>query len=240
MLVPWKSPSRVEHDRAPRLSANGRSRWLAGFAGIVALLLPLAVIVAIVFPRAGQFLVVEDRFDHADLAIILSGDPIRRSLAARDLYTHGRINQILVIPEPYDPTDQELERLGLLTPNSQAWPQRILVTSGVPLGSILTLPQPADGTIVEALRVRELFEEGLPPRSVVIVTSKFASRRARFIFRHILKDDLIQVFAYPTPYDPFHAEHWWSPPRNALQVVMEYQKFLMNAMQLALHLYEIA
>jgi len=64
------------------------------------------------------------------------------------------------------------------------------------------------------------------------VTSKMASRRARFLFRGLLGREGIQVYAYPTPYDPFVPQRWWSPPRNILFVAMECEKFLANLFML--------
>ncbi len=185
------------------------------------------------FPRAGEFLVVEDRFTHGETALMLSGDPVHRALAVRDLYRQGKIDRILIIPEPPDPVEGELARLGLLDPKLPPWSERILVASGVPRANIAFLPEPADGTLREALLVRKSLK-GKPPKSLVLVTSKFASRRARFIFRHLLKHEKVTVFVYPNPHDPSVADRWWSQPRNALHVVVEYQKFLTNGIQLAL------
>lgn len=194
--------------------------------GVIAILLAGVLF----FPWAGQFIVAEDQFTHADTALILSGDPIRRALAARDLYQQERVGRILVIPEPPDRVEGELVKLGMVDPALPPLSERILVAAGVPREKISFLPEPADGTIVEARRVRKFFD-GQPPQRLVIITSKFASRRACFIFRQVLRD--VEIYCSPTPYDPFEPSRWWSKPRNALFVVMEYQKFLVNAFTLA-------
>lgn len=181
------------------------------------------------FPLAGRFIVAEDEFTHADTAVVLSGAPISRALAARDLYLQRRVGEVLVIPEPADPLEDQLVGLGIVEPNSPPLSERILVASGVPRDKIVFLPEPADGTIAEAYRVRK-FLEHRPPRRLVVVTSKFASRRACFIFRHVLEH--VEILCFPTPYDQFNPEQWWSQPRNALYVVMEYQKFLVNVIAL--------
>jgi uncharacterized SAM-binding protein YcdF (DUF218 family) len=199
----------------------------------LAVLLPLLIAGGLFFPYAGSFLVVEDRFDHADLALVLSGETTVRTLAARDLYNQGRVDQILVIPDPPSPIEGELVRLDLIDPSLPPWPERILIASGVPASQIGFLPEPADGTIQEAQKVRK-FLKGRLPASLVVVTSKYASRRARFIFRIVLKDTKVTVLSYPSPYDPFEAKRWWVQPRNALRVAMEYQKFLSNAATLLL------
>lgn len=191
------------------------------------------VVGVLVFPHAGRFLVASDAFTYADTAVILSGVPVTRALAARDLYLQHRVGQILVIPEPQSPVEGELVRLGLLDPHLPPWPERILAASGVPRSTIAFLPEPINGTIVEANAVRD-FLGGTVPKRMVLITSPQASRRARFIFRQVFRKAGVEVLSYPTPYDVFEADRWWSQPRNALYVVMEYQKFLVNALQLAL------
>lgn len=193
------------------------------------LLMSIAVAV-LLFLRAGRFIVAEDVFTNADTALVLSGDPVRRTLAARDLYVQGRVKQILVIPEPPDQVEEELIKLGLKDPTLPPLQERVLVASGVPRKQISFLPVSADGTIVEAYRVQSFFQ-GRPPQRMVVITSKFASRRACFVFRWVLQQ--VEIFCSPTPYDPFEADRWWKKPRNALSVVMEYQKFLANAFTLA-------
>lgn len=217
-----------ENRQRPR-AAGGRARWLWGSAAL------LGIFAGGVwgFLHAGTFLVAEDRFRHADVALILSGDPIHRSLAARDLYRQGRVDRILVIPEPPDIAAGELVQLGLLDPSLPSWAERILLASGVPPSKITMLPEPAEGTVAEAVRVRDGLA-GSPPQSLVLITSKYASRRARFIFRRVLTAQGARVFSHPTPYDAFSPSRWWSQPRSALYVIMEYQKFVANAVTLAL------
>jgi len=195
------------------------------------------------FLRAGEFLVVEDAFDHADVAVVLSGLPTSRALAARDLYHQGKVDRILLIPEPptkiegevvTEAAKQELIRLGLVDSHPPQWAERILVASGVPRSQMTWIPRPANGTIVEASLVRAWLKEEAP-RSLVLITSKSALRRARFIFRRVLKQERVQIFCYPPPADPFEPHRWWSQPRSALTVLMEYEKLIANALTLAMN-----
>ena len=185
------------------------------------------------FLQAGNFLVARDDFTHAEVAVVLSGEPIGRTLAARDLYKRGQVDRIVVIPEPSLPVNEEIVRLGLADPKLPPWPQRILRASGVPPSQCTLLPEPAEGTINEALAVQRFFR-GKLPQSMVVVTSKFASRRARFIFRSVFQKEKARVYAFPTPYDTFEPKKWWIKPRNALQVVNEYLKLIANGLMLAL------
>ena len=183
----------------------------------------------------------EDPFTDADIALVLSGLPTSRAFAASDLYLQGRVDEVWVIPEPpnkvegevvNDQLKEELIKRGLLDPTLPQWAERILMATGVPKSKIVVLPDSANGTIKEAPEVRAMLKLRLPTR-LVLVTSKSASRRARYVFRHFFKNSNVQVLSYPTPYDPFEPHRWWSQPRNALTVVMEYEKFLANIVTLA-------
>ena len=194
------------------------------------------------FLHAGDFLVVDDRFTHADVAVVLSGLPTSRALAARDLYRQGRVDRILVIPEPLTKIEgeviteearQELIHLGLIEAHPSQWAERILLSSGVPPSKIEWIARPANGTIVEAHLVRARFKDRMPS-SIVLITSKSALRRARFIFRHVFKPDRVRIFCSPPPSDPFEPHRWWSQPRQALTVLTEYEKLLANALTLTL------
>ena len=201
----------------------------------------LVVAIGAFFPRAGEFLIAQDAFYHVDTAVVLSGLPISRSFAARDLLKQGKVKRVLVIPEPPNKIEGEvvkdrvkegLIRLGLFDPSQGQWAVRILLAGGIPDSQISVLPEWANGTITEARLVKR-FLDGRAPKSLVLVTSKSASRRARLIFRRVFRNTLVQILSYPTPYDPFESKLWWKQPRNALTVMLEYQKLLSNIITLA-------
>jgi uncharacterized SAM-binding protein YcdF (DUF218 family) len=209
---------------------------------VLVLLVALLLAISLFIPHAGSWLVVQDPLTHAEVAVVLSGLPTSRALAARDLYRQGIVETIWVIPEPVqkiegemvnDDVFEELVRLNLVNPSADQWAGRLLVAMGVPPDKIVVLPKPAHGTIHEADEVREAFRERLP-KQLVIVTSKSASRRARHIFRAVFQHDDVEILSYPTPYDPFEAQRWWSTPRNALTVVTEYEKLLVNILTLTI------
>ncbi len=204
-----------------------------GLALLLLVLLVVAALAVVAVPRAGRFLLAEEPVPHADVAVVLSGGAVIRALAAADLYRQHRIDRILVIPDPPEPGRDRLVQLGLVDPKQPPWPQRILTASGVPADRIASLPYPIDGTINEARAVREFFGDH-PPKTLVIVTSEFASRRARWIFRRVFRDQPVTVLSEPSHYDMFQTDRWWAQPRNALMVLTEYEKFASNALTLAL------
>lgn len=208
---------------------------------VLVLLVALLLAIGLLVPHAGSWLVVQDPVSHAEAAVVLSGLPTSRAFAARDLYRQGIVERIWVIPEPVqkiegemitDEIFEELVRLRLVNPSADQWVRRLLTASGVPLEKIVLLPDPAHGTIQEARQLRQAFN-GRPPKRLVLITSKSASRRARYIFRRVFQDDGVEILSSPTPYDPFEAGRWWAVPRNALTVLTEYEKLLINVLTLA-------
>src|SRR5205823_12945157 len=128
------------------------------------------------------------------------------------------------------PLERELLALKLVEPNLGQPEARVVLASGVPSAAVTVLPAPADGTIEEAKRVRT-FLRADGARSIVVITSKFASRRACFIFRRVMEAN-VRVACAASPLDPFEPAVWWQHPRDALYVLLEYEKFAANAVTL--------
>jgi uncharacterized SAM-binding protein YcdF (DUF218 family) len=228
-----------DHGQGRGLLCVRRSRLTTRRIGVGCGLISLLGAV-VLFTQAGTWLVVKDPFGHAPVAVVMSGLPISRSFAARDLYTQGRVDRLLIIPEPPnkiegevvpDRLTHELTRWGLFDPTLPQWAVRILTAAGVPETAISVLPRSVNGTINEAQAVRSWFGDQVP-KQFVVITSPSASRRARVIFREIFRDDEVQIVLSPTPHDGFLPERWWTSPRTALTVVTEYQKLLANALTL--------
>ena len=94
-------------------------------------------------------------------------------------------------------------------------------------------------TLEEARGVQEFLKaEKKPPSRLVLVTNKTHTRRARMIFRRILRDHPIEVLAHPTSYDDFDPVRWWSRPKQALHVLNEYVKLCVNSIELLIPVYD--
>jgi uncharacterized SAM-binding protein YcdF (DUF218 family) len=85
--------------------------------------------------------------------------------------------------------------------------------------------QEVTSTWDEAQEVRSLVEQK-GYKSVVLVTSKYHSRRASLIFQDALKGKAT-VISVPSPYDSSDPESWWKRDEDAKKVLMEYQKLLV-------------
>ncbi len=186
-------------------------------------------------PHAGTFLVVRDDFAHAELAIVLSGDPVSRTRTAARLYQEDRVDALLVIPEPRSLSEGKLVRLGLFDPTAPPISRRILAASGVPASGITQYSEAIDGTIVEAMRLHGVFA-GRYPRHLSIITATVATRRARMIFRRVFRETRATIDSSPSACDRVSPDRWWQRPRDTLSVVMESQQLIVSALTLGLGL----
>ena len=57
---------------------------------------------------------------------------------------------------------------------------------------------------------------------ILLVSSKYHSRRSAIIFRWVIGDT--EILSCPTPYDNYNADSWWRTRQDAKSVVIEYAK----------------
>jgi len=84
----------------------------------------------------------------------------------------------------------------------------------------------AKSTQDEALTIREYIRNNREISSIIIVTSKYHSGRAKKIFRKTLSslDREINIYSNPSKYDPFNASQWWKDREDIKWVILEYLK----------------
>jgi uncharacterized SAM-binding protein YcdF (DUF218 family) len=147
---------------------------------------------------AGQYWVVQDPLERADALIVLSDDNFYadRATYAAELYRR-RMAPIVVASgrrlRPYVGIAELMEH--------------DLVERGVPESAVVKVSHLADNTREEAEALRTLIEER-HWRRVIVVTSSFHTRRARYVFRHVFPAtvEVRAASARDFSYDP---AHWW-------------------------------
>lgn len=209
-----------------------RSRAYYPLVGSIGLLIILLMITWTNLRGIAAFLIVPQIPINADIAVVLSGGSIPRVLAARDLYKNGSVKKILLIPEPSGTSsaDKELHKLGISRMKANEITQRILEASQVPPSDVLTLPHSINGTINEAKAVDEFLEDFPKIKQVAIVTTKLNSQRQCYIFRQVLADT--EILCHASPYDNLNIDNWWTHPRQALGIFIEYLKLISNFLTL--------
>jgi uncharacterized SAM-binding protein YcdF (DUF218 family) len=202
--------------------ARRRRRWVRGSAVVLVLAWPL------VAWAAARALVVRDETGQADAIMVLSGasEYVERTRHAAELFKRGLAPKIIL-------TNDNLQ--GGWNSEQQRNPFFIereaeeLRRAGVPAAHIEALWEPVAGTYDEAARLRAYAAEHRL-RSVLIVTSAYHSRRARWTMRRVLRESGVRVALAPvetggrggTP-APLT---WWLSLRGWRSVAPEYPKLI--------------
>ena len=198
-----------------------RRRWLIAAA---ALLAALVLASPQLLPAMGRFLVVGDPPEKADAIVVLAGSYPDRVLEAVDLYRRGLAPRIILCREPDTAGFRRLAELGVTVPRPSDLNRAVAEQLGVPAGAIDVLEQAGDSTYSEA---RSVIDEALRRgyRSILLVTSKYHTRRAASIYR-TLADDHLRIIVVPASNDDFQSDRWWRDRISTRRLVIEYQKLL--------------
>jgi uncharacterized SAM-binding protein YcdF (DUF218 family) len=151
---------------------------------------------------AGAWLVVEDTLENADAIIVLSDDNFYadRATRAAELYRQNLAPAVVasgVRLRPYAGISE------LMTHD--------LIERGVPKERIVPLPQDADNTREEAEALKGLVaQKGW--KSVIIVTSNYHTRRARYIFHQVFPSNTKIAVASARDAD-FDPSNWYEHRR---------------------------
>jgi uncharacterized SAM-binding protein YcdF (DUF218 family) len=195
-------------------------RWLVPGAVLI------VVIVAgtIVFLGVGQWLVVQDPLDHADVIVILSGRMPQRALEAARIFHSGYADHIW-ISQPDSPVD-DLKKMGIEYLGEDFYNEKVLLAQKVPADAIHVLEKPVANTEDEVREIVDLMH-GVNAHTAIVVTSKPHTRRVRTIWGKIAPSDLHATVRFTTD-DAYDGAHWWRHTSDALDVVREVLG-LMNA-----------
>jgi len=171
---------------------------LITIVGVVCLVVLLYLFRDPLLHLAGEFWVVEDPLARSDAIIILSDDNYSGDRAARaaELYRMGLAPRVVASGRMLRPYAGIAELM-----------QHDLEADGVPASAIELFPHHADNTREEAEALRSLVaQKGW--RGILVVTSNYHTRRARFILNRVIPSEVIVrvAEARDVDYDP---GSWW-------------------------------
>jgi uncharacterized SAM-binding protein YcdF (DUF218 family) len=203
-----------------------RKRRTKIFLIILVIVLPLLFILfnTQIMTGIGKFLVKEEILGKCEAVVVLnSGVEIYpRLIQAAELHNNKICEWIVINGNRKTDVLRELERDGFR--ECCAWYEnhfRILEVCGVPREKIIAISaEDVYDTISEAREVGNVLLDR-EISSVIIVTSKYHTRRARYIWEKHFGDKLkIRVTAAST--DPFVVNGWWKDGRQIRWVLSEY------------------
>jgi uncharacterized SAM-binding protein YcdF (DUF218 family) len=196
---------------------QGRSRWL-----LAALLPALLILILLAFRQQvldgmGQFLVVTDPLERADLIYVFAGDFWGgRVLLGANLGSQGWAPRVVLSGGLYSGGGEVSRYAGDLAVD-------FAVRRGYSRGLFLSIPMEAQSTIDEARFMGPIFHR-LGARRVILVTSNFHSRRAAEVFRLFLPEFDFRMEGAPD--DTFDPHAWWKTPQQRHLLFGEFQKML--------------
>jgi uncharacterized SAM-binding protein YcdF (DUF218 family) len=231
-FTPLENPSIYVEDggkRKPQLLIEDKGKalpFLTGFTLLIIILL-LAILFSqqYVLKKIGYFLIFEQEPQKADVIVVLNGRDTERSLTAVDLYNKGYSNLIVMSIGYKQPgSDEFWKRVGGNF-NGKVFFQRAIEAMGVPEESFRFIGNGVTSTYDEAVATKEFLKKN-GYRSILLVTSKWHSKRAYLTFRSALKNDEIKIVNHPSRYDAFRPDAWWKNRNDAEVVFDEYVRLI--------------
>ena len=179
--------------------------------GIVVFCTVLYLVRHPIFRFAAESWIVEDPLEKADALIVLSDDNFYgdRATRAAELFREGKAPVIVASGRRLRPNAGIAELM-----------EHDLVERGVPKDKILRFPQDADSTKEEAQALVKL-AKSKKWRKVIVVTSNYHTRRARYIFRKVFPQDIETRVASARDGD-FDPQLWWEKRKSIKELIREF------------------
>ena len=148
----------------------------------------------------GNFLVVNEAPQKADVIIVLNGSSDRVPYAAM-LYKSGYVEKVLLSGDDRYMTQQAL-------------------SLGIPQSALLLEDQSQTTFENAQFSLKIVQDQGY--KSAIVVTDWYHTHRANIIFAHFFKG--IHLTICPVPYNPTTTQNWWKDSNSKESVITEYLK----------------
>jgi uncharacterized SAM-binding protein YcdF (DUF218 family) len=179
--------------------------------------------------QAGNCLVVSDTRYKGDAIVVLMGGVEERIPQAIDLYKAGYA-PLLLFPDDYEENPPLILPNGTKLSNDAAKSRHLSRQYGIPDSAICIVQGPALNTQAEAELMAGYLEGHPETDTLILVSSSYHMRRARFIFRNefAAKGLEITIISVPSRYTAFNPEKWWQTAGGRRTVFSEYLKMVYH------------
>ena len=170
---------------------------------------------------AAGFWIVQDHLEPAEVIIVIGDDDFaaHRSTEAAALFRAGWAPQVVVSGRMLRPYASIADFMA-----------RDLESQGVPASAIVRFSHKANNTLEEAENLRVLVAQKGWHR-ILLVTSNYHTRRARYIFRHVLSGDVsLEVRGAADP--EFEPRTWWESQQGGKIFLQETVGYLLAVWEL--------
>jgi uncharacterized SAM-binding protein YcdF (DUF218 family) len=166
---------------------------------------------------AAESWIVEDPLDKADALIVLGDDNFYadRSTRGAQLFREGKAAVIVASGRRLRPNAGIAELM-----------EHDLIERGVPRDRIVRFVHDGDSTIDVAQALTRLVKER-KWHNVIVVTSNFHTRRARYIFQHVFPET-VQVRIASASDGDFDPQHWWEKRKSLKELTQEFAGMVAN------------
>jgi uncharacterized SAM-binding protein YcdF (DUF218 family) len=169
---------------------------------------------------AGTWLIVEDALQPARSVVVLGGQVPFRAAEAAAVYHQGWAHEVWLTKGGVFADDLALAKLSIKRSPEYAYSRQVLERLGVPSEAIRLLPGANQNTADEMRTIaRELKASG--GDRVIIVTSRYHTRRVRVLWRGLAGKNAEAIIRY-TRDEPFDSAHWWRRTGDAMAVSREW------------------
>jgi uncharacterized SAM-binding protein YcdF (DUF218 family) len=169
-----------------------------------------------IFRLVGEGWVVEDALERSDAILVLSDDNFYadRATRAAQLYRQGLGTVVVASGRRLRPYAGVAELI-----------EHDLIERGVPKDKILRIAHDADNTREEAKTLAQLAKQKRW-RSVIVVTSNFHTRRARYIFANVFPQE-IKIRITGARDGDFDPDRWWEQRVSVKELAGEVAAMLV-------------
>ena len=170
---------------------------------------------------AAESWIIEDADAKADVLVVLSDDNFYadRAQRAAELLREGKAGLVVASGRRLRPNAGIAELM-----------EHDLIERGVPKDKIVRLAHDADSTLEEAEAVARLVKER-KWHSVIVVTSNYHTRRARYIYRKVFPQN-VEVHVASARDGDFDAQHWWEKRKSIKELTREFAGMLVAMWEL--------
>jgi uncharacterized SAM-binding protein YcdF (DUF218 family) len=165
--------------------------------------------------------IIEDSLDKADALIILGDDNFYADRVTRgaQLFREGKAPVVVASGRRLRPSAGIAELM-----------EHDLIERGVPRDKIARFPHDGDSTLEEAQALVRIVKER-KWHSVIVVTSNFHTRRARYIFLRVFPQSMEVRVASARDGD-FDPEHWWEKRKSIKELTKEFAGMVVAVWEL--------
>ena len=187
-------------------------KWLI----IIGLLIGLYFYYPNILKAIGNYLVENDSLEKSDAILVLGGDDEKGNRVSKGakLYKEGYGKYLIL-------SGREIRWNTFETDIMEKQASHLKV----PKLAIINAKNKASSTLAEAKFLKQLFEKR-HFKSIIIVTSNYHTKRAKWVFSKVLKGTNIKISVHPSENSNYNPSSWWKDRNSTKTLFYEYTKLL--------------